>query len=255
MTVLDLPGSSIPSMPGDAWALFLDVDGTLLELRNTPGQVVASRDVMRLLPLLLDHFGGAVALLSGRTIADLDRIFHPLKLPCAGVHGAERRDTRGLVSRIPAEADALAGARTEFSALARRNPGMLVEDKGLGIALHSRLAPHAADAAHALARAHADASGGRLRVQRGKHVAELKPAAAAKGTALTAFLAEPGFAGRLPLAVGDDVTDADSFEAARRLGGCAVGVGPSAIGANYHLPTPAACRRWLWHLLDHDRAG
>lgn len=244
-----------PPAPGRDWALFLDVDGTLLELRNTPGQVYASRDLVRLLLALQGWFDGAVALLSGRTIEDLDRIFHPLRLPCAGVHGAECRNPDGSVHRVAVDRGLLDDAHAMLAAFVRRHPGALVEDKGTAIALHTRLAPAATAEAAGVVAALADASRGRFGLQLGKFVAELKPAGTDKGNALTALLREGAFAGRRPLAIGDDATDARAFEVARQLGGRAIGVGSAATGADHVLPTPAACRRWLWRVIEDRRAG
>jgi trehalose 6-phosphate phosphatase len=229
----------------DGFALFLDVDGSLLDLRPVPEAVFAPLSVLRLLLHVQLQVEGALAVLSGRTVDDLDRVFHPLRLPCAGVHGVERRDSAGMLHRIAIDRAQLDMARPALERFAQANPGALVEDKRVALALHTRRAPAATPAALTLAVELARASGGRFHAVAGKCVAELRPVSAHKGDALAAFMDEPRFAGRRPLVVGDDVTDGDAFREARARGGIAVAIGHDAPDADHWLEGPAACRAWL----------
>lgn len=239
------PPASPPPEELEDVALFLDVDGSLLDLRPVPEAVFAPLAVLRLLLHVQLRLDGALALVSGRTVDDLDRIFHPLRLPCAGVHGVERRNADGALQRLAVDRALLDSARPVLERFARSHPGALVENKGAALALHTRRVPTATEAALALVEELALASGGTFRAVAGKCVAELRPATAHKGEALSAFMAEPRFAGRRPVMVGDDVTDGDAFREARRLGGLAIAVGAGAPAADHWLEGPAACRAWL----------
>ena len=188
--------------------------------------------------------GGALALLSGRRLDDLDRIFWPLRLPAAGIHGLERRRADGSLEIMGGEA--IAALRQPLGAFAAQEPGLLLEDKGLALALHYRGAPHREAATRAFARALAARSSAALRLLEGKMVVEFHANYADKGRAIELFMAEPPFRGRRPVFAGDDVTDEDGFRAVRRLGGIAVRVGEvGASAAQWHLPSVAALRAWL----------
>ncbi len=233
-----------PPTPADDWALFLDVDGCLLEFSDTPDGVCVPPGLPARLDALAQRLGGALALVSGRTLAGLDRLFAPLRLPAAGLHGLERRH-QGVHVASPAAPVALADVREQALRLADRHPGAVVEDKGAAIALHWRLAPHAAAdfsvfAAGALARLPG------YRLQHGNQVVELRPADADKGDAIAAFLDEAPFRGRLPVFAGDDLTDEHGFEIVNARGGLSVLVGarePSV--ARWHLDGIGAVHEWL----------
>ena len=240
------------SAPPSAWpagidglALFIDVDGSLLEFRPTPAAVFAPLDVRRLIVHLQRALDGALAVLSGRTLNDLDRIFHPLRLPGAGIHGIQRRAVDGRLHQQPVDRRVLDAARPELERFVAMHPGALLEDKGHALALHTRRLPQAGPAAAELVARLAAASNGAFRSLPGKHVAELRPAVADKGDALAAFMAEPPFAGRRPLMIGDDLTDADAFREVRARGGLAIAVGDDAPEADLRLASPADCRAWL----------
>jgi trehalose 6-phosphate phosphatase len=225
-------------------AVFLDVDGTLLELAPTPDAVRVEPELLGTLESLRQASGGALALLSGRRLHDLDRIFWPLRLPAAGIHGLERRRADGSIEVM--EADAIAELRQPLADFAARGPGLRLEDKGLALALHYRGAPHREAEAREFARALAARSSATLRLLEGKMVVEFHARHADKGRAVEAFMAEKPFHGRRPFFAGDDVTDEDGFRAVRRLGGIAVRIG--AIGesaAEWHLPSVTALRTWL----------
>jgi trehalose 6-phosphate phosphatase len=232
-----------PSAPD--WAIFLDVDGTLLEHAERPDAVRVQPAVLRLLESLQRGAGGALALISGRAIRDLDRLFAPLVLPLAGQHGVERRDAAGRLHRHAFPSDLLRRAAARIGEFAAHHEGLLFEDKGYNLALHFRLAPQLASAAQSAVRAAAAQLGGGFEVQEGRMVIELKPSGRDKGMAIEEFLREPPFAGRTPVFVGDDLTDEYGFGVVNRLGGHAVKVGPGASAAPFRLADAAAVRAWL----------
>jgi trehalose 6-phosphate phosphatase len=175
----------------------------------------------------------------------IDQLFAPLRLPAAGQHGVERRDARGRVQRPPFSAEVLARAAEQMRAFAERHAGLVFEHKGYSMALHYRLAPRLAGAAHAVVREAARAVGEGVEVQRGKMVAELKPAGHDKGRAIAAFMREKPFAGRVPVFLGDDLTDEHGFRVVERLGGHAIKVGAGPTAARWRLAHPAAAGAWL----------
>ena len=231
-------------------ALFLDVDGTLLEIAATPRDVSVSDDLRERLRALSSAAGGAVALVSGRAIADLDELFAPLTLPSAGLHGFERRSASGNYRRRPLPSGAaLAVARGAMLDLAGRHAGLLVEDKRFALALHYREAPHLEDAVVKAMENLTARLEGQLELQHGKRVVELRPTGATKAEAVSAFLAEPPFAGRLPIFIGDDLTDEPAFDLVNACDGLSVVVGatrPSA--ARSRLADVTAVHDWLAQL-------
>jgi trehalose 6-phosphate phosphatase len=232
-----------------AIGLFLDVDGTLLEFARRPELVIVPTRVVNLLIRLNALLGGALALVSGRSVRQLDALFAPLRLPCAGVHGGERRDTHGRLHEIsPQFASRLGAVRAEIARRAAGHPGLLVEDKGMSLAVHYREQPQlAAVVEQWLSQAQAQL-GPAFRIQEGVCVRELVPAIATKGGAVEAFLAEPAFVGKMPVFIGDDVTDLDAFSAVERHGGRAIAVGVR-VDAPTRLPRPSAVIDWLEFLV------
>lgn len=227
------------------WAFFLDVDGTLLDIAATPDAVAVGASERTLLDRLKAAAGGALAVMSGRSIARIDELFAPLVLPAAGQHGAERRDAQGKRHRHRFPARALRPAAGGIRSFAARHRGLVFEDKGASVALHYRLAPKLAAAAHAAVREAAEPLGDAVEVQGGKMVVELKPAGCDKGAAIETFMQEPPFAGRVPVFLGDDVTDEHGFRSINRLGGHSVKVGEGESAARWRLENPAAARAWL----------
>lgn len=227
-------------------ALFLDVDGTLLELAATPDEVIVPASLGPLLAQISEMVGGALALISGRMLSGIDALFAPLRLPAAGLHGFERRDFAGVVHRQAAPAAAeMARARRQLRQYAAQRAALLLEDKGSALALHFRAAPDLAEEAEARVRAVARDSGD-FSVLCGRMVVELRPAGATKGSALAAFMREPPFRHRYPVMVGDDVTDEDAFEWVNAAGGVSVGVGierPTA--ASVRLASVDQVHGWL----------
>lgn len=232
-------------MPKPTWAYFLDLDGTLVALRQSPGSVNIDRHLRRVIELLHQFSGGAVALVTGRGIADVDRLFPGARLAIAGQHGVERRGISGRVARHPLAPRRLDVARRALADAAARHPGLLVEDKGRSLALHYRRAPRLAGYAHRLARAAATRLGPAYAVQSGKRVVEIRPTGRDKGKAILAFMRERPFKGRTPVFLGDDATDEHGFAMINRLGGHSVKVGTGPTAARWRLRSVAAVRGWL----------
>lgn len=237
--------SGIPALNCAEHACFLDVDGTLLELAGSPGGVRVDPSLIQWLEQLASATGGALALISGRPIADIDRLFFPLRLPAAGLHGLELRDASGSVRwTAPLSSDIprlLALAREWASS----RPGLLVEDKSGTFAVHYRNAPRLGGEVRSFMNDLLRQSGGNYCLQPGKMVAEIKPKGRDKGTAIEAFMDAPPFAGRKPVFVGDDATDEQAFPAVEALGGIAIKVGAGATSARWRLKDVSAVRAWL----------
>jgi trehalose 6-phosphate phosphatase len=234
---------------GDS-ALFFDVDGTLVELEREPEAVVVSDALRLLLERLIDATDGALALVSGRSIAQLDTLFSPLQFSASGVHGLERRLLPDGAQRAMEASDALGDARTELSAFAKAHPGILFEDKGLTLALHYRMAAEHREKAAALVRKLVDADPDNLVLLEGKMVFELKPPGFDKGRAIAEFMQEPPFQGRRPIFAGDDVTDEAGFATINDLKGVAVKVGLDGrpTKASHGLADVDAMLGWLQDL-------
>jgi len=229
-------------------ALFLDVDGTLLEIAATPEDVRVEPRLRTLLRSLYLRTAAATALISGRTIAKLDELFAPMSpLAAAGLHGFERRSATGYYYRCPLPNGAvLQVARMGLRGIVARYPGSLIEDKRFALALHYRLAQGSEveilremDLIAARVRPH-------LQLQLGKMVAELRPSGASKGTAVQELLREPPFRGRWPIYIGDDLTDESAFEYVNSVGGMSIAVGVRrATAARFRLPDVDAVHAWL----------
>ena len=240
--------SDITELPvwSDQWALFLDVDGTLLDIADHPDAVRTTPRLKLLLRRARLELGGAVALVSGRAIADLDRLFAPLELPTAGLHGIERRAADGTVYFSADLEDRLHDVKRDLMRFVSSHAGLLLEDKGAALALHYRNAPSLKDEAETEIRRAAHAAGDGFHVQSGKMVFELKPAGQDKGTSVVHFMDEPPFQGRMPVFIGDDVTDEDGFAAVNRLGGASIRVGDDQpTEAGYQVASVEALLDWL----------
>ena len=232
------------------WAFFLDLDGTLLEIEETPDAVGAGPDENRLLKELVASAGGAVAVISGRALARIDQILAPLVLPAAGQHGAERRDANGLRHRHRFPANVLRPVAVGIRSFAAQHQGLVFEDKGASVALHYRKAPQLARVAQAAVRDAAGPLGEAVEVQDGKMVVELKPAGCDKGKAIAQFMQEAPFAGREPVFIGDDVTDEYGFRVVNAMGGHSIKVGEGPSVARWRLENPASTRAWLQAWLE-----
>ena len=234
-------------------ALLLDVDGTLVDIAPTPGQVLVPSVLKRTLGRLMDRTGGAVALVSGRSIADLDRLFEPLRLTAVGGHGAELRLLVGAGAQWH-NAPAL-GADLKRRLLAIAGSGVLGEDKGYAVALHYRLAPDKEKMVRdAVMAACADPGPVPVEILPGKAVIEIKPAGFNKGTGVRDLMSRAPFAGRTPIFIGDDTTDETVFAIMPDFDGLGFSVGRQVAGAINHFDTPADVRAWLESLVAESDA-
>lgn len=233
-------------------ALFLDFDGTLVDIAPQPEDVHVPGGLLDSLRTLHEALGGAVALVSGRPIEQVDDFLRPLVLPAAGVHGAERRGADGVVHRVPTPDmnEVLEAAES----LALSDPRLRVEPKNGSVALHFRQAPEREAECVEAMRAAVDRTPG-LTLLRGKMVVEAKPGGASKGRAIEAFLEEAPFQGRRPVFVGDDVTDEAGFAAVQAREGLGVKVGEGSSAAMGRIESPAAFREQLARAARALRAG
>lgn len=225
-------------------AILLDVDGTILDIAPTPREVEVPSSLRRVLAAVSERVDGALALVSGRPLSDLDIIFAPLRLPAIGGHGAELRPVAGS-DRIERQAAMLGDEiRTTLQRIAASHTGVMMEDKGYSIALHYRMVP-ALELVLVLEVRRAVASDPSIELLTGKAVIEIKPAGLNKGTAVRALMAHAPFRGRTPIFIGDDKTDEDAFAVVPEFNGQAISVGRKLDGIEDHFDTPADVRRWL----------
>lgn len=227
------------------WAFFLDVDGTLIDIADLPDAIRVDTTLLDLIAHLHRVSGGAVALVTGRSLSDLEHHLASLRLPMAGQQGLERRDAAGRLWIHAAPPAAKFTIKEALASVLARHPGLLLEDKGLTLALHYRKAPQLAAYAHRLMGRLALLAGPDLELQRGKRVVEIKPAGIDKGTAVAEYLSEPPFKGRRPVFIGDDLNDEHGFAEVNKLNGVSIKVGKGASCARYRLPDVAAVHRWL----------
>ena len=236
-------------------ALLLDIDGTLLDLAPTPREVWVPPGLANTLNHLLLRTSGALALVSGRSLNDIDLIFAPAQFSAVGGHGAEMRimtDGEAVAINAPPMDKEL---KRRLAAIVRLSPGILLEDKGYSLALHYRLAPHAEEAIFAaVALIRADLPDEPIEVLPGKCVCEIKHVGFTKATGVRELMTHEPFKGRRPIFIGDDVTDESVFAIMPDLGGRAFSVGRRAKGVEGHFDAPRDVREWLARLLD-DEAG
>lgn len=244
-----------PPLIEDDWAVFLDVDGSLTEHAPTPADVRIDPQLMLALPQLSAMCGGAVALVSGRSLQALDELFAPLEFAAmAGLHGIERRGTTHAHHAPPVGEDFLALAR-QAEAIAAEHPGAVVECRGGCLFLHWRAAPDAAPFFISFAES-ARAQLGQHRLHPGAHGIEIRPLGMDKGVAIAAFMQEAPFQGRRPVFIGDDPADEPGFAVVNDLDGVSVLVGAArATTAFYRLENPRRVRQWLFASLDSRQAA
>ena len=249
-----VPRSLVPHL--NECAILLDIDGTLLDLAPTPREVWVPPGLAKTLNRLLARTSGALALVSGRSLNDIDLIFAPEEFPAVGGHGAEMR--------ISAESEAVAThappmdkeLKRRLAAIAKLSPGILLEDKGYSLALHYRLAPHAEKAIYeAVSLIRADLPNAPIEVLPGKCVCEIKHSGFTKATGVRELMTHEPFKGRRPIFIGDDVTDETVFAIMPDLDGLAFSVGRRAHGVAGHFDEPRDVREWLAHLLDDEKAA
>lgn len=231
-------------------ALLLDIDGTLLELAATPDAVKVPPGLADTLSALHDRLDGALALVSGRSLIDIDRIFAPMRLPIVGGHGAEMRlsvDSEAVAVHAPPMDKDL---KRRFMAIAQLSSGILLEDKGYSLALHYRLAPQFERTIfEAVSAIRADLPAAPIEVLPGKSVCEIKHSGFTKATGVIELMKHAPFTGRRPIFIGDDVTDETVFAIMPDMNGLSFSVGRDAQGVDGVFAAPADVRAWLAHLL------
>jgi trehalose 6-phosphate phosphatase len=241
-----------PPLPSDAarWALFLDVDGTLLDFADDPLAVQVDTQLLALLHALHRALDGALALVSGRELNDLDRMFSHPRWAAAGLHGLQLRHADGSFRRLNTLPEQQARMHDAVCALAARFDGVHLEDKHEAVALHCRRAPEQLSALHDAALQILEQLPG-YELQPGNQVVEFKPAGMDKGRAILELLGRTSFAGRLPVYLGDDLTDEHAFASTNRKRGLSIRVGSrEPTLAHFTLPDPAAAKVWLARVLD-----
>src|SRR6201991_1966485 len=247
-----VPSSLVPHL--SETAVLLDIDGTLLDLMPTPREVWVPPGPVKTLNRLYQRTGGALALVSGRSLNDIDLIFAPDQFPAVGGHGAEMRlesDAEAVGTPAPPLDKEL---KRRLAAIARLSPGILLEDKGYSLALHYRLAPHAEKAIYeAVSLIRADLPGAPIEVLPGKQVCEIKHAGFTKATGVRELMTHAPFKGRKPFFIGDDVTDESVFAIMPDFDGLAFSVGRRARGVAGHFDAPSDVREFLARLLDDER--
>ncbi len=237
----DIPSAIDPSSS----ALFVDIDGTLLDIAPTPAAVAIPSPLIDTLRKAQTAFSGALAIITGRRIADADRLLHPLKLAAAGVHGGEiRRSPNDPILTMCASIDRAVLDR--LNDISRRIPGAFVEPKGLGAAVHYRLSPDKEDEIRAMVLAAIGDSAPKLSVTNGRKVFEILPEGLSKGVAIEELLSHPPFKGRRPVMIGDDAGDIPAFDIARRKGGLGLRVAGEHFSPDLaEFDGPSSVRAWL----------
>jgi trehalose 6-phosphate phosphatase len=227
-------------------ALFLDVDGTLLEIAATPERVRVPASLRNTLQLNFEREQGALALLSGRSLQDLDELFSPCVFPASGKHGLEVRLLSGKVVRPEIDPSVLDRARHWLGILRNDNRGLLLEDKGVALAMHYRLAPKLAPEVEVVMTEMVEELGEDFVVRPGKCVSELMPRGIDERSAIRLLMNEPEFAGRTPVFVGDDPTDEVGFQAVNEMGGHTIRVGNlEETAAQYRFSSVSTVIAWL----------
>lgn len=249
--------ASFPSLSGGLYAFFFDVDGTLAAIQPQPDAVYIPENVVAELQRLSSLCHGALALVSGRPIEQLDALAAPLRAPAAGVHGAERRDAAGKLHRVTLPDDVERPLKTMLENAMAQWPNTQLETKGMAFALHYRRAPQHEQDVMQLAEAAVNRFDG-LALQPGKCVVEIKPTGIDKGAAVHKFMQEAPFSGRIPVFIGDDLTDEKGFTAVNALQGISIKVGEGASQARYRLHDVTDVYAWLERTrlqLEQDNVG
>jgi trehalose 6-phosphate phosphatase len=231
-------------LPDRDYCLFLDFDGTLVDLAPRPEDVSRDEALVTLLEETSRRLHGALAVVSGRQIDAIDALLAPLRIPVAGVHGYERRSANGVLYRPTPDPARLAALRERLAEFVASHPGLLLEDKSVALAVHYRMAPFLAARVAEYVQGLGAICGDEFELQEGNSVLEIKPATHDKAIAVEAFLQETPFAGRTPIFIGDDMTDSDGFAAVERHEGMAIAVG-TRVSTPWRLRDPAAVRAWL----------
>lgn len=237
------------------YSVFLDFDGTLVEIADRPDDVYVDDSTLRMLEAMLSKVGGAVALISWRDIEVVDRLLYPLVLPVAGVHGLQRRDAAGLLHPTIIDQQMMDAITAEIEKALGQEPGVIVEKKFGAVALHSRLRPDFEARCHALAR-EIVRDRPALTLAQGKMVSEIKFEGNDKAAVIEAFLNEAPFNGRIPIFAGDDATDESGFSAVNTRGGISIKIGKGPASAKFRAGSVLEFRAWLEELATTPkRAG
>jgi trehalose 6-phosphate phosphatase len=243
----------LPSVKLHDLAILLDVDGTIIDIAPTPGAVTVPAALRQTLARLSRETGGALALVSGRSLADLDRLFAPLRLPAVGGHGAELRTSADGEAEADRARPLDGDLRDRLAGIADSAPGILVEDKGYALAVHYRLAPEQEGPVRkAVAAIQADWPQEPIELLPGKSVLEIKPAGFDKGAAIRTLMQHKPFAGRRPIFIGDDTTDEPAFAAMPEFEGIGFSVGRHVSGTAHCFASPDEVRHWLQRLSAGD---
>jgi len=231
--------------PEASWAYFFDIDGTLADIEMVPEDVRIAAEVRTTIDWLYETTGGAVALVSGRSVADIDRHYPGSRMPLSGQHGVEGRDANGVYHTNVVDTRLLDGVRAALVEAVSRHEGLILEDKGFSLALHYRQRPQLAAYSHRLMREAQAVIGTAFVIQNGKRVVEIKPAFADKGAAMRQLMTLPAFEKRMPVFVGDDVTDENGFAAANEMGGSSIKIGQGKTVAKWRLGNITELMTWL----------
>lgn len=237
-----------PLSPTERYAFFFDVDGTLAAIQSRPDEVFIPASILASLHQLVQFNEGAVALVSGRPMSELDALISPLHLPLAGVHGAERRDASGHVERLSLPDEVAESISSLLREAIDAMPNTQLEIKGMAFALHYRRAEHFQKEILALAELMTKRFP-MLTLQPGKCVVEIKPKGISKGSAIHAFMQQAPFAGRTPVFLGDDLTDEAAFKVVNIMEGLSIKIGEGLTEAAYRLPDVGAVGQWLEQIL------
>lgn len=236
------------------WALFLDFDGTLVDIAPTPEQVKVAPELPGILSHLSRLLNGALALISGRSLPQLDKYLSPLCLPSAGLHGATIRLTSSSSILELSDHTPPAQLKDRLARISLEYQGCWLEDKGLSLAVHYRQAPELESALHQQLTQLLAGFAPKWKILPGKRVFEIKPDGYCKGTAIQRFMQSQPFCGRIPVFVGDDVTDQAGFAEVIRLQGYAVAVGKAMSEQRWWLQDPTAVLHWLSLIAAHLEA-
>ena len=238
------------------YALLLDIDGTILDFAPTPREVWVPPGLQDTLLQLLERMDGALALVSGRSLEDIDLLFSPLQLAGIGCHGAELRPSFGMPQELPSTAPLHDSVKRLFAPIRKLAHGILLEDKEYSLAIHYRLAPKAEKAVYtAVADISSRVTDVPIEVLRGKFVVEIKSAGVTKASGVRSLMKHPPFAGRQPIFLGDDVTDETVFPIIPEFSGYCFSVGRKIEGTDGCFDNPAAVRKWLKKIAHPDVQG
>ena len=242
-----------PPPPETSWAWFFDIDGTLVELAQVPSGIVLDDEMAAIIERLRSLSGGAVALVTGRKIEEVDRLLPLDALPIAGQHGFELRRDADLIMDDPHQFDALSEICARLEKESERHPGLMLERKNPCIALHYRARPRLGGYANRVMRLLRDKYAPSYKIQRGKLVVELRPSGTNKGVAVREFMSQAPFAGRRPVFVGDDLTDEAAFNVVNEMGGVSIKIGPGKTEAEFRLSGLSDLRDWLASGIETER--